>query len=143
MVLFVSVVFLFIKCNLHFLWDIFKLYCVHLLPYRLFDLIKFHFWGSSLNMNLIDNLSFCIKLWLSFHNFCGLPFWFQITIFQFMVRDLINNMMLNFTVPDIALLLTTAGLYLHFATSVIHEITTALGIYCFRWDCYNNQILFH
>ncbi|KAH9772098.1 Choline/ethanolaminephosphotransferase 1 [Citrus sinensis] len=26
----------------------------------------------------------------------------------------------------------TAGLYLHFATSVIHEITTALGIYCFR-----------
>ncbi|WOK94654.1 choline/ethanolaminephosphotransferase 1 isoform X2 [Canna indica] len=26
----------------------------------------------------------------------------------------------------------TVGLYLHFATSVIHEITTALGIYCFR-----------
>ncbi|KAJ4844813.1 Choline/ethanolaminephosphotransferase 1 [Turnera subulata] len=26
----------------------------------------------------------------------------------------------------------TLGLYLHFATSVIHEITTALGIYCFR-----------
>ncbi|KAM1305880.1 hypothetical protein PS2_008379 [Malus domestica] len=26
----------------------------------------------------------------------------------------------------------TATLYLHFATSVIHEITTALGIYCFR-----------
>ncbi|KAF5770552.1 putative transferase [Helianthus annuus] len=26
----------------------------------------------------------------------------------------------------------TAVLYLHFATSVIHEITTALGIYCFR-----------
>ncbi|KAF7125024.1 hypothetical protein RHSIM_Rhsim12G0066500 [Rhododendron simsii] len=26
----------------------------------------------------------------------------------------------------------TAALYLHFATSVIHEITTALGIYCFR-----------
>ncbi|PSS13510.1 Choline/ethanolaminephosphotransferase [Actinidia chinensis var. chinensis] len=26
----------------------------------------------------------------------------------------------------------TFGLYLHFATSVIHEITTALGIYCFR-----------
>lgn len=26
----------------------------------------------------------------------------------------------------------TAGLYLHFATAVIHEITTALGIYCFR-----------
>lgn len=26
----------------------------------------------------------------------------------------------------------TAFLYLHFATSVIHEITTALGIYCFR-----------
>ncbi|XVE74455.1 hypothetical protein DITRI_Ditri12bG0018700 [Diplodiscus trichospermus] len=26
----------------------------------------------------------------------------------------------------------TASLYLHFATSVIHEITTALGIYCFR-----------
>ncbi|KAG5521250.1 hypothetical protein RHGRI_033715 [Rhododendron griersonianum] len=25
----------------------------------------------------------------------------------------------------------TAALYLHFATSVIHEITTALGIYCF------------
>ncbi|KAH7833723.1 hypothetical protein Vadar_009059 [Vaccinium darrowii] len=24
------------------------------------------------------------------------------------------------------------ALYLHFATSVIHEITTALGIYCFR-----------
>lgn len=24
-------------------------------------------------------------------------------------------------------------LYLHFATSVIHEITTALGICCFRW----------
>jgi len=23
-------------------------------------------------------------------------------------------------------------LYLHFATSVIHEITNALGIYCFR-----------
>ena len=30
---------------------------------------------------------------------------------------------------------TSAGaLYLHFATSVIHEITTALGIYCFRWE---------
>ncbi|OAY47397.1 choline/ethanolaminephosphotransferase 1 [Manihot esculenta] len=28
--------------------------------------------------------------------------------------------------------LFTAGLYLHFATSVIHEITTALGINCFR-----------
>ncbi|XP_076957398.1 choline/ethanolaminephosphotransferase 1-like isoform X2 [Bidens hawaiensis] len=28
--------------------------------------------------------------------------------------------------------LYTAALYLHFATSVIHEITTALGIYCFR-----------
>lgn len=27
----------------------------------------------------------------------------------------------------------TASLYLHFATSVIHEITAALGIYCFRW----------
>ncbi|GAU36562.1 hypothetical protein TSUD_277680 [Trifolium subterraneum] len=26
----------------------------------------------------------------------------------------------------------TASLYLHFATSVIHEITDALGIYCFR-----------
>ncbi|XP_043717320.1 choline/ethanolaminephosphotransferase 1-like [Telopea speciosissima] len=26
----------------------------------------------------------------------------------------------------------TATLYLHFATSVIHEITSALGIYCFR-----------
>ncbi|KAI3861364.1 hypothetical protein MKX03_016179 [Papaver bracteatum] len=26
----------------------------------------------------------------------------------------------------------TASLYLHFATSVIHEITTCLGIYCFR-----------
>ncbi|KAK4780870.1 hypothetical protein SAY87_016976 [Trapa incisa] len=26
----------------------------------------------------------------------------------------------------------TGGLYLHFATSVIHEITSALGIYCFR-----------
>ncbi|KAF3589500.1 hypothetical protein F2Q69_00026570 [Brassica cretica] len=26
----------------------------------------------------------------------------------------------------------TVSLYLHFATSVIHEITTALGIYCFR-----------
>ncbi|KAD7479895.1 hypothetical protein E3N88_03031 [Mikania micrantha] len=26
----------------------------------------------------------------------------------------------------------TAALYLHLATSVIHEITTALGIYCFR-----------
>ncbi|KAL8193108.1 hypothetical protein R6Q57_027012 [Mikania cordata] len=26
----------------------------------------------------------------------------------------------------------TAALYLHFATSVIHEITTVLGIYCFR-----------
>jgi ethanolaminephosphotransferase len=26
----------------------------------------------------------------------------------------------------------TAALYLHFATSVIHEITAALGIYCFR-----------
>ncbi|PSS29471.1 Choline/ethanolaminephosphotransferase [Actinidia chinensis var. chinensis] len=26
----------------------------------------------------------------------------------------------------------TVTLYLHFATSVIHEITTALGIYCFR-----------
>ncbi|XP_022725371.1 choline/ethanolaminephosphotransferase 1 isoform X2 [Durio zibethinus] len=26
----------------------------------------------------------------------------------------------------------TASLYLHFATSVVHEITTALGIYCFR-----------
>ncbi|XP_009366475.2 choline/ethanolaminephosphotransferase 1 isoform X1 [Pyrus x bretschneideri] len=26
----------------------------------------------------------------------------------------------------------TATLYLHFATSVVHEITTALGIYCFR-----------
>ena len=26
----------------------------------------------------------------------------------------------------------TMGLYMHFATSVIHEITTALGIYCFR-----------
>ncbi|KAL8106008.1 choline/ethanolaminephosphotransferase 1-like isoform X3 [Apium graveolens] len=26
----------------------------------------------------------------------------------------------------------TGALYLHFATSVIHEITTALGIYCFR-----------
>ncbi|KAK1409700.1 hypothetical protein QVD17_36229 [Tagetes erecta] len=26
----------------------------------------------------------------------------------------------------------TAVLYMHFATSVIHEITTALGIYCFR-----------
>ncbi|KAL0692679.1 hypothetical protein Bca4012_059859 [Brassica carinata] len=26
----------------------------------------------------------------------------------------------------------TMSLYLHFATSVIHEITTALGIYCFR-----------
>ncbi|XP_022878380.1 choline/ethanolaminephosphotransferase 1-like [Olea europaea var. sylvestris] len=26
----------------------------------------------------------------------------------------------------------TASLYMHFATSVIHEITTALGIYCFR-----------
>ncbi|KAI8527401.1 hypothetical protein RHMOL_Rhmol12G0072100 [Rhododendron molle] len=28
----------------------------------------------------------------------------------------------------------TGALYLHFATSVIHEITTALGIYCFRLD---------
>ncbi|KAL8549317.1 hypothetical protein ACS0TY_008240 [Phlomoides rotata] len=28
--------------------------------------------------------------------------------------------------------LYTVVLYLHFATSVIHEITTALGIYCFR-----------
>ncbi|XP_031741212.1 choline/ethanolaminephosphotransferase 1 isoform X2 [Cucumis sativus] len=28
--------------------------------------------------------------------------------------------------------LFTGALYLHFATSVIHEITTALGIYCFR-----------
>ncbi|XP_057988319.1 choline/ethanolaminephosphotransferase 1 isoform X3 [Hevea brasiliensis] len=28
--------------------------------------------------------------------------------------------------------LFTVGLYLHFATSVIHEITTALGINCFR-----------
>nr|XP_043631974.1 choline/ethanolaminephosphotransferase 1-like [Erigeron canadensis] len=28
--------------------------------------------------------------------------------------------------------LYTASLYMHFATSVIHEITTALGIYCFR-----------
>ncbi|KAL6566421.1 hypothetical protein OROGR_002036 [Orobanche gracilis] len=27
----------------------------------------------------------------------------------------------------------TAFLYLHFATSVIHEITSALGIYCFSW----------
>lgn len=26
----------------------------------------------------------------------------------------------------------TGSLYLHFATSVVHEITTALGIYCFR-----------
>jgi ethanolaminephosphotransferase len=26
----------------------------------------------------------------------------------------------------------TLSLYAHFATSVIHEITTALGIYCFR-----------
>lgn len=26
----------------------------------------------------------------------------------------------------------TVAIYLHFATSVIHEITTALGIYCFR-----------
>lgn len=28
--------------------------------------------------------------------------------------------------------LFSAGVYLHFATSVIHEITAALGIYCFR-----------
>ncbi|KAJ9546154.1 hypothetical protein OSB04_025861 [Centaurea solstitialis] len=28
--------------------------------------------------------------------------------------------------------LYTGALYLHFATAVIHEITTALGIYCFR-----------
>uniref|UniRef100_M4ECK9 Aminoalcoholphosphotransferase n=1 Tax=Brassica campestris TaxID=3711 RepID=M4ECK9_BRACM len=28
----------------------------------------------------------------------------------------------------------TMALYLHFATSVIHEITTALGIYCFRFE---------
>lgn len=31
-----------------------------------------------------------------------------------------------------SILFKTVGLYLHFATSVIHEITTALGIYCFR-----------
>lgn len=28
----------------------------------------------------------------------------------------------------------TMSLYMHFATSVIHEITTALGIYCFRLE---------
>jgi len=28
----------------------------------------------------------------------------------------------------------TLSLYAHFATSVIHEITTALGIYCFRLE---------
>ncbi|KAG6654040.1 hypothetical protein CIPAW_05G118500 [Carya illinoinensis] len=28
--------------------------------------------------------------------------------------------------------LFSAGLYVHFATSVVHEITSALGIYCFR-----------
>ncbi|KAG5521253.1 hypothetical protein RHGRI_033715 [Rhododendron griersonianum] len=34
-------------------------------------------------------------------------------------------------VADYFLLMDSAALYLHFATSVIHEITTALGIYCF------------
>ena len=36
-------------------------------------------------------------------------------------------------VADKILLLLSVTLYLHFATSVIHEITTALGINCFRW----------
>lgn len=31
-------------------------------------------------------------------------------------------------------LIKLVTLYLHFATSVVHEITTALGIYCFRWE---------
>ncbi|KAL5987516.1 Cholinephosphotransferase 1 [Asimina triloba] len=34
----------------------------------------------------------------------------------------------------------TVSLYMHFATSVVHEITTALGIYCFR---YNRSCFIH
>ena len=36
--------------------------------------------------------------------------------------------------------LKTVSLYLHFATSVIHEITTALGIYCFRWSFWSKSM---
>jgi len=35
-------------------------------------------------------------------------------------------------VVDKVFWLDPVSLYLHFATSVIHEITAALGIYCFR-----------
>lgn len=42
--------------------------------------------------------------------------------------------LLSWLSSDISLLPNTVALYLHFATSVIHEITTALGIYCFRWE---------
>lgn len=42
-----------------------------------------------------------------------------------------------FTISDLfffSFSVSSVALYLHFATSVIHEITTALGIYCFRWE---------
>lgn len=45
---------------------------------------------------------------------------------------IVGFMILVIFVADYFLLMDSAALYLHFATSVIHEITTALGIYCFR-----------
>ncbi|KAM0866480.1 hypothetical protein ACQ4PT_042606 [Festuca glaucescens] len=39
--------------------------------------------------------------------------------------------------------LYTVALYMHFATSVIHEITNALGIHCFRFVNRHYALLFH
>lgn len=48
------------------------------------------------------------------------------------VNIFIHHSSVQFLSTSYFLSLYSVGLYLHFATSVIHEITTALGIYCFR-----------
>lgn len=59
------------------------------------------------------------------------PIAFHIQLLIFLVS--ISLWTLSDAIKIVSFLDQTVSLYLHFATSVIHEITSALGIYCFRF----------
>lgn len=50
------------------------------------------------------------------------------------IAILLHDVIFLYSLTQTLSLIISVGLYLHFATSVIHEITTALGINCFRWE---------
>lgn len=81
-------------------------------------------------LDVIRTFRYCSSL-----EFCFLALLFSLREIRYvLISSCVTNDESSLTAAKLVFLVNSVALYLHFATSVIHEITTALGIYCFRWD---------